>query len=228
MLSVGWQEGYSACKKIEWWGAGMVICLQRVADLHMTQLMPLPLTVTCFSKIQLGFTFLVPAHPGSPGKRAAKRVCCVFGELRKCVWQASGESGRWPCWRGRGRGWGSGGSRRPDSGRSGAADTAGHSGTARPRRTTCAASTSHAARRAPTPRTDAPVHVTWYTSTNDHIVPVLPLASHFEYTDDTNRQANRRRDIRPMLYISRTFHAARRALIPWTDAPASHVTHEQW
>jgi len=84
-LSVGWQEGYSACKKIEWWGAGMVICLQRVADLHMTQLMPLPLTVTCFSKIQLGFTFLVPAHPGSPGKRAAKRVCCVFGELRKCV-----------------------------------------------------------------------------------------------------------------------------------------------
>jgi len=84
-LSVKWQEGYSACKKIEWWGAGMVICLQRVADLHMTQLMPLPLTVTCFSKIQLGFTSLVPAHPGSPGKRAAKRVCCVFGELRKCV-----------------------------------------------------------------------------------------------------------------------------------------------
>jgi len=40
--------------------------------------MPLPLTVSCFSKIQIGFAFLVPAHPGSPGKRAVKRVCvCV-------------------------------------------------------------------------------------------------------------------------------------------------------
>jgi len=57
---------------------GMVICLERDADLHMAQLMPLPLTVSCFSKIQTGFTFLVPAHPGSPGKRAVKRVCvCV-------------------------------------------------------------------------------------------------------------------------------------------------------
>jgi len=37
--------------------------------------MPLPLTVSCFSKIQIGFTFLVPAYPGSPGKRAVKRVC---------------------------------------------------------------------------------------------------------------------------------------------------------
>ena len=56
----------------------MVICLERVADLHMAQLIPLPLTDSCFSKIQIGFTFLVPAHPGSPGKRATKRVCvCV-------------------------------------------------------------------------------------------------------------------------------------------------------
>ena len=56
----------------------MVICLERDADLHMAQLMPLPLTVSCFSKIQIGFTFLVPAHPGSPGHRAIKRVCvCV-------------------------------------------------------------------------------------------------------------------------------------------------------
>ena len=58
----------------------MVICLERGADLHMAQLMPLPLTVSCFcfSKIQFGFAFLVPAHPGSPGKRAVKRVCvCV-------------------------------------------------------------------------------------------------------------------------------------------------------
>ena len=57
----------------------MVICLERGADLHMAQLMPLPLTVSCFSKIQIGFAFLVPAHPGSPGQRAVKRVfVCLF------------------------------------------------------------------------------------------------------------------------------------------------------
>jgi len=74
-LLAGRQEGHPARKKTEWWGAGMVICLERVADLHMVQLMPLPLTVSCFSKMQIGFTFLVPAHPGSPGQRAVKRVC---------------------------------------------------------------------------------------------------------------------------------------------------------
>ena len=52
----------------------MVICLERGAYLHIAQLMPLPLTVSCFSKIQIGFTFLVSAHLGSPGKRAVKRV----------------------------------------------------------------------------------------------------------------------------------------------------------
>ena len=52
----------------------MVICPERGADLHMAQLMPLPLTVSCFSKIQIGFTFLVPAHLGIPGKRAVKRL----------------------------------------------------------------------------------------------------------------------------------------------------------
>ena len=53
----------------------MVVCLERGADLHTAQLMPLPLTVSCFSKIQIGFTFLVPAHPGSPGQRAVRREC---------------------------------------------------------------------------------------------------------------------------------------------------------
>ena len=53
----------------------MVVCLEQGADLHMAQLMPLPLTVSCFLKIQIGFTFLVPAHLGSPGKRAIKRMC---------------------------------------------------------------------------------------------------------------------------------------------------------
>ena len=74
-LLVGRQEGHLACKKTELWGAGMVICLERDADLHMAQLMPLPLTVSCFSKIQIGFTFQVPAHLGSPRK----------GPLNGCV-----------------------------------------------------------------------------------------------------------------------------------------------
>ena len=59
----------------------MVIYLERGADLHMAQLMPLPLTVSCFSKIQIGFTFLVPAHPSSPGQRAVKRVCVCDGSF---------------------------------------------------------------------------------------------------------------------------------------------------
>ena len=76
-LLVGRQEGHLACKKTEWWGAGMVICLEWGADLHMAQLMPLPLTVYCFNKIRIGFTCLVPAQPGSRasrGQRAVKRV----------------------------------------------------------------------------------------------------------------------------------------------------------
>ena len=71
-LLVGQQEGHPACKKTEWWVAGMVICLEQGADLHMAQLMPLPLTVSYFSKIQIGFIFLVQAYPGCPVKEAAK------------------------------------------------------------------------------------------------------------------------------------------------------------
>ena len=63
----------------------MVICLERDADLHMAQLMPLPLTVSCFRKIQIGFTFLVPAHLGSLGKRAIKRVFVFV----RCLFAAS-------------------------------------------------------------------------------------------------------------------------------------------
>jgi len=71
---VGRQEGHPACKK-QSGGVLVVVSLEQGADLHMAQLMPLPVTVSCFSKIQIGFTFLVPAHPGSPGQRAVKRVC---------------------------------------------------------------------------------------------------------------------------------------------------------
>jgi len=63
----------------------MVICLQRGADLHTAQLIPLPLTVSCFSKIQIGFTFLVPAHPGSPGKKAIKRVIIIIIIKRQLI-----------------------------------------------------------------------------------------------------------------------------------------------
>ena len=55
----------------------MVICLEQGADLHMAQLMLLPLTVSCFSKMQIGFTFLVLAHPGSHGKGPLNRCVCV-------------------------------------------------------------------------------------------------------------------------------------------------------
>ena len=71
----------------------MVICLEGGEDLHMAQLMPLPLTVSCFSKIQIGFTFLVPAHPCSPGKRAVKWVCViskVVKEENENVWSFLG------------------------------------------------------------------------------------------------------------------------------------------
>ena len=79
-LLVGQQEGHPACKKLKKtkrWGAGVVICLERGADLHMVQRIPLPLTVSCFSKILIGFTFLVPAHLGSPGQRAVTQGVCV-------------------------------------------------------------------------------------------------------------------------------------------------------
>jgi len=53
----------------------MVVCLERRADWYMAQLMPMPLTVSCFSKIRIGFIILVPAHLG---QSAVKRVCvCV-------------------------------------------------------------------------------------------------------------------------------------------------------
>jgi len=71
-----WLDGRKGTRpvKTQWWGAGVVICLEQGGNLHTAHLMPLPLTLSCFSKIQIGFTFLVPAHPGSSGQRAVKRV----------------------------------------------------------------------------------------------------------------------------------------------------------
>jgi len=63
----------------------VVICLERGADWHMAQLMPLPLTVSFFSKIQIGFTFLLPAYLGSPGKGPLNGCVCVYVRVRACV-----------------------------------------------------------------------------------------------------------------------------------------------
>jgi len=66
--ALNWVAGRdSACKKFDCWDTGTGICLWRGVDLHMAQPMPLPPTISCFSKIQIGFTFLVPAHLGSSG-----------------------------------------------------------------------------------------------------------------------------------------------------------------
>jgi len=74
---LGGKKGIRPVKKLEW-GAGVVICLERGADLHIAKLMPLSLTVSCFSKIHIGFTFLVPAYLDSPGKKPLNGCVCVF------------------------------------------------------------------------------------------------------------------------------------------------------
>ena len=106
-LLVVWQEGQPACKKTEWWGAGLVICLERGADLHMAQLMPLPVTVSCFSKSRLvlpswyQLTWVVP----DKGPLNGCVVCvCVCVLILSTAWRR--------CWRLRLRGPGQGG-RRP-------------------------------------------------------------------------------------------------------------------
>jgi len=58
----GRQEGHPACKNL----SGGVLAW---------------LSVSCFSKIQIGFTFLVLAHPGGPGQRAVKWVCNCFVQV---------------------------------------------------------------------------------------------------------------------------------------------------
>ena len=90
-----WLGGRKGIRPVKNWvvGCWRGVCLEQGADLHMAQLMPLPLTVSCFSKIQIGFTFLVPAHLDSPGKRAIKWVCVCVCEIyisESCVLVTSG------------------------------------------------------------------------------------------------------------------------------------------
>ena len=78
-LSVGRQEGHPACKKLSGGKLAWLSVWSEVQIFREAQLMPLLLTVSCFSEIQTGFAFLVPAQSGSPGQRAVKRVCvCAF------------------------------------------------------------------------------------------------------------------------------------------------------
>ena len=86
--AVGRQEGHPACKKLSGGVLAWLSVWEWDADLHTAQLMPLPLAVSCFSKIQIGFTFLVPAHPGNRGQRAVKRVfvCRLFWIRRVIGW----------------------------------------------------------------------------------------------------------------------------------------------
>jgi len=75
-LLVGRQEGHPACKKTEWLGAGVVVCLERSADLHMAQLMPLPLTVSCF-RLVLPFSYWPSRVVSEKGRLNARARACV-------------------------------------------------------------------------------------------------------------------------------------------------------
>ena len=76
-LLVGRQEGHLACKKLSGEVLAWLSVWSEVQTCIMAQLMPLPLTVSCFSKIQIGFTYLVLAHPVVPEKGPLNGCVCV-------------------------------------------------------------------------------------------------------------------------------------------------------
>jgi len=86
MPSILWRCSLDGRKglNIEWCGADMVICLKQGTDLHLAQ-MPLPLTVSCFRKIQIVFYFLVPAHLASPRLKANKRLLLLWTILNNKI-----------------------------------------------------------------------------------------------------------------------------------------------
>jgi len=75
-LLVGRQEGHPACKKR--WGAGVVVCLEHGADLHIAQLMPLSLAS---AKSRLVLPFWYRLIWVVPEKRAIKRVCMYLKNM---------------------------------------------------------------------------------------------------------------------------------------------------
>ena len=80
MLLVGQQEGHPGCKK-QSGGVLAWLSVWNEVDLHMAQLVPLPLTVSCFSKMRIVFTFLLSAHVDSPGKKAVIPMRVLLGRL---------------------------------------------------------------------------------------------------------------------------------------------------
>ena len=79
MLLVGRQEGHPACKKLEWWATDVVICLERGADLHMAQRMPLPLSVAVKSRVVLPFCYrLTRVVPVKGPLNGCECVCIVI------------------------------------------------------------------------------------------------------------------------------------------------------
>ena len=83
-LSAEWNKNANIWQVTIFTAFSAFICLQQGADLHIAQPMPLPFTVSCSSKIQIGFTFLLLAHLGSPGQRAVKRVCVTIFKCTSC------------------------------------------------------------------------------------------------------------------------------------------------
>ena len=87
-LLVGRQEGHPVSKKTKWCGVGMVICLERGANLNMAQLMPLPLTVSCFSKTQMVLPYwyrLTRLVPDKGSLSGCTYVCMYFIDLFSCI-----------------------------------------------------------------------------------------------------------------------------------------------
>jgi len=91
---VGRQEGHPACKN-EWLAASMVISLEQGADLHMVQLMPLPLTVSCFTKIQIGFTFPLLGSPSKGALNGCMCVCVIMMTLAVDEYCCKAQAGFW-------------------------------------------------------------------------------------------------------------------------------------
>jgi len=84
-LLVEQQSGHPACKKLSGEVLAWLSVWSEVQTCIWPNLMPLPLAIACFIKIQIGFTFLVLAHPGSPRQRAVKRVCVCVSVAVCCV-----------------------------------------------------------------------------------------------------------------------------------------------
>jgi len=84
-LLVGRQEGHPAFKKLSG-GIGVVICLERGADLHMAQLMPLPLTVSCFCKIQIWYRLTQVVAEKGPLNRSVC-VCSIKKPMQTWLFQ---------------------------------------------------------------------------------------------------------------------------------------------